>query len=393
MNCITIIDDGIHDKLFKNTELIGNYEILHDLTVRQREEYDPYSNSHGTICAAIIQKIVPAAKIISIKITNGSTKRSTKEQLLKALKWCGEHRVPLVNLSMGTIDYRDFAELIEAVNEITRIGTILVAAFHNYNIYTCPASLPNVFGVCHAKGLFTEKQFAFYNDSAFLSDNCIIANSNFQLEDSFGKTHFTGISNSFAAPLITSVISQIINENSELDFCGIKRELLRESVTVNMETLTHSWPIRRISSEGTTHKPFIAICYNEGFLGNQLSSKLASCFQSEGYAPLVFSDNDQEIQKSSAVIPIQHYYRMYEQTISFNTLLILEQIYDADVFILSLNSKELPKLEKMQLDIIITQIQSDSLNCYAFKDIRHKQIKLIRSVRELYTNVVNFYKV
>jgi len=102
---VAIIDDGINENLYSNIYLENNIEINSELKISQRKYYDPASISHGTTCAAIIQRYSSCKVLNSVKILNEKTK-GTKSQLIKAIEWCIDKNINLINLSLGSIDYR-----------------------------------------------------------------------------------------------------------------------------------------------------------------------------------------------------------------------------------------------------------------------------------------------
>ncbi len=150
---IAIIDDGVNQKLYNIGELAHNIEITLDLTVCDRADYDTYAPSHGTTCAAIIRKYAPFALLSSVKILDGNA-RGMCGQLIKALEWCVDNGIRVVNVSLGTVVYTDFPMLRKAINFAYSKGLIIVAACNNRNIFTYPASHPNVIGVkCDMEGI------------------------------------------------------------------------------------------------------------------------------------------------------------------------------------------------------------------------------------------------
>ena len=60
-------------------------------------------SGHGTACAGIIRRKAPAAMIYSVRIFDASLATSGPA-LVVALRWCIEHRMDVVNLSLGTTD-------------------------------------------------------------------------------------------------------------------------------------------------------------------------------------------------------------------------------------------------------------------------------------------------
>ena len=108
---VAIIDDGINQNLYAIGKLNHNIQITHELHIHERVEYDPFLPSHGTTCAAVIKKYALDAILSSVKILNDDSNKGMKTQLIRALEWCVENDIRLVNLSLGTIDYKDFNEV------------------------------------------------------------------------------------------------------------------------------------------------------------------------------------------------------------------------------------------------------------------------------------------
>ena len=221
---VAVIDDGINEKVY-NTPLEGaNIEILNDLSVVERSNYDAFSQSHGTTCAAIINTYARNIIFFSIKILNEKTEKAMRGQLIKALHWCAENKIQIINLSLGTIDFRDFEELKNCINTVTENGLIIVAACNNKNVFTYPACLPDVIGVS-CQDLYSEDHYCI-NDN-ILSGIEFAASGRHYLTDAFGNSRFTSPSNSFAAPLITAKACGILRDNPGIDIAGIKKELYK----------------------------------------------------------------------------------------------------------------------------------------------------------------------
>ena len=105
---------------------------------------------HGTACAGIIRKKAPDADLFSIRIFDESL--ATEGRLLvAALGWAIEHRMDVVNLSLGTteIGFRD--ALADVCRQAAEAGIILVAAQHNEGVESYPAAFPDVIGVAAGK--------------------------------------------------------------------------------------------------------------------------------------------------------------------------------------------------------------------------------------------------
>jgi hypothetical protein len=229
---VAVIDDGINKKIY-NTPLEGaNIEILKDLSVVERSNYDAFSPSHGTTCAAIINTYARNVTFFSIKILNEKTEKAIKEQLIKALHWCAKNNIQIVNLSLGTIDFRDFEEIKNCIKAVTENGLIIIAACNNKNVFTYPACLPNVIGV-RCQDLYFKDQYCI-NDN-ILSGIEFAASGRHYLTDIFGNSRFTSPSNSFAAPLITAKVCDIVRNYTDIAIDGIKKELYKCALNKNSD--------------------------------------------------------------------------------------------------------------------------------------------------------------
>ncbi|MDF2989340.1 MAG: peptidase and in kexin sedolisin, partial [Eubacterium sp.] len=196
---IAIIDDGINDKFYGTGELKFNIQITSEGKICERAGYDTLMPSHGTTCAAIIKSYTPDVFLSSVKILDQSTHTGKKSQLIAALKWCMQNGIKLVNLSLGTVDFRDFADIERAAGFFAEHGGIIIAACNNRNIFTCPAALEKVIGVrCDISKTLKEREF-IYNPAP--PDGIeITACGSHQLIKYNGKRKITSNSNSFATP-------------------------------------------------------------------------------------------------------------------------------------------------------------------------------------------------
>ncbi|OPX43737.1 subtilisin BL [Ruminiclostridium hungatei] len=220
---IVIIDDGINEKLYNTGSLWLNLEVTRDLQIRQREDYSPYEPSHGTACGAIIKKYSTDAELGSIKVLN-ETGRGVRDQLITALCWCTDNDIKLINLSLGTIDFRDYEAVRKAVNYAVSKGVIIIAACNNGNLFTQPASLSDVIGVkCDMDGKLKEGQYR-YNCYPLDGIDITACASHFLVKyDDTGKK--TAPCNSFAAPMITAEACNILQHNPSISFQEMRRKL------------------------------------------------------------------------------------------------------------------------------------------------------------------------
>lgn len=222
-----VIDDGISGKLYNIGHLDFDIVIDKNLSVYPREGYNAYLPSHGTTCAAIIKKYAPDVCIGSIKILNDTSNRGMRSQFTAAVDWCIKNEIKLINLSLGTVVFRDFDDIRHFVNKAAENGLIFVAACNNKNTYTVPACLTNVIGV-KCRKLFFDDQYKF---NMYPFDGIDIeASGRHLLADVYGRNKYTRPANSFASPLVTAIVHKILSENPNAMLEEIKEALYRNAL-------------------------------------------------------------------------------------------------------------------------------------------------------------------
>ena len=101
---------------------------------------------HGTAVFAAIQEKAPGAEVYAVRVFTDRLKTSVRA-LVAAVDWAAEHRVRLVNLSLGTLR-EEHADMLEgAVERLGVAGGIVVAAETAGGQRWWPGSLPGAVGV------------------------------------------------------------------------------------------------------------------------------------------------------------------------------------------------------------------------------------------------------
>ena len=134
---IAVIDSGVHAAHPHVNGVAGGVAIARDGS----EEPD-YTDriGHGTAVTAVIREKAPEAAIFAVKIFHDSL-ATRIEPLVRALDWCVENRMHLINLSLGTSNAAHEAVLSDAVSRVLAAGITLVAA-HDWLPGTLPGVLP-----------------------------------------------------------------------------------------------------------------------------------------------------------------------------------------------------------------------------------------------------------
>jgi hypothetical protein len=230
---IAILDDGVNEKYFDSISLANNLIVTKDLKIEKRADYNPYNISHGTICAGIIKKYNNNISISSIKILNDRG-LGNRKKLIKALDWCIDNNIKIINLSLGSSSVRDINELRYIVDKAYKEGIIIIAANHNRNIMTYPASFYNVIGVkCDRKEILNIGEYIYNHQRVDGIE--ITACSKHYLINYLNNSYGTENVNSYAAPMITGIVSKIVQENPTVSLTNVKKIL--SSNAINKSTI------------------------------------------------------------------------------------------------------------------------------------------------------------
>lgn len=223
-----IIDDGVSTHTTNN--LIFSLQVDEHEMINSSTGYTD-ALSHGSICAAIIQKYAPHALIGSIKILDSETKRGDCTNLERAIYWCIDHDIKIIHLSLGTVSVYDYPSLLKAINNAYEHGIIIISACKNGSPTSYPAAFSNVIGVqCDS----TLKNDAYYAREPNYHGIDFSASAVHEIKE-FISTPFQGLTpicNSYAAPVITAKVYSILVEHPYMTFDQIKKELNKTSKLV-----------------------------------------------------------------------------------------------------------------------------------------------------------------
>jgi subtilisin family serine protease len=114
---------------------------------------------HGTAVAAIIHHLNPAVDLVAVKIFDGKLATSLRA-VIRAIDWCLDHDIQIINLSLGTLNPEYRIAFEEAVERTHAAGAVIVSALEMGGEPALPGSLAGVVGVmegeeyevCHRYG-------------------------------------------------------------------------------------------------------------------------------------------------------------------------------------------------------------------------------------------------
>lgn len=141
---VAVIDSGVHVRHPHIGPIAGG------LSVTAAGDLDPadYADllGHGTAVMAAIQEKSPESEYFAVRVFHREL-RTRVANLLRALEWCIDQKMDVVNLSLGTTNAVHESAFAHVVSRAAEAGTILVAARDAGGQPCYPGCLPAAFGV------------------------------------------------------------------------------------------------------------------------------------------------------------------------------------------------------------------------------------------------------
>lgn len=199
---VAVIDDGVYDKHWKDIVLKESYIVT---DAGEVEEYwcQPTEGTHGTVCAAVMNRYAPDVSIVSLKVLNSTFEMGAIPKIITALKWCEEHKIKVCHLSIGITSLQYYEMFRKIVERMQAKGHIIIAAMANDNCYTLPACLPDVISVKEDNELSKKK---IRRGRGQYGEPDFYALGEHVLADIEGKEIMITGGNSFAAPVVTAKV-------------------------------------------------------------------------------------------------------------------------------------------------------------------------------------------
>jgi hypothetical protein len=193
---IAIIDSGIHPGHPHVGEVAGCVTFSgSDDTIDRL--------GHGTAVAGAIREKAPDAELYAVKVFDRRLSTNI-EAILRALAWCREHRMDLVNLSLGTRNPAHGERFLQVLGD----GLPLVSAAG-----ALPGDLPGVIGV--APDPQCPRDVFRYNDGVFYASPYPRPIAGVPVERNLHGA-------SFAVANMTGLVARELNDGSQVAsiFCA-----------------------------------------------------------------------------------------------------------------------------------------------------------------------------
>jgi subtilisin family serine protease len=101
---------------------------------------------HGTAVAALIHHLNPQAELVAVKIFDSKLATSLLT-VIRAIDWCLEQGIDVINLSLGTLNTGHRAAFETAVEKALSSAAVIVSALEMNGMAALPGSLKGVIGV------------------------------------------------------------------------------------------------------------------------------------------------------------------------------------------------------------------------------------------------------
>lgn len=227
---VAVLDDGVNPGALPGIgELFCDIEILENGEAVTRKEKGT-DISHGTVCAAIIKKYAPTARIASIKVLSDLNSKGSVEQTVKGLFWCAVNHIRVINVSAACENSNRTQDFSEAVALLLARGCAVVASLSNGNRYSLPANLAGVFRAMADPGLTGNTiRYGHHPLNPLWADGVFLVGGEHILrpDDLSGIT--AGSQNSHAAPVVAAYIHNRLHKNPKMPLNELRKQLLAET--------------------------------------------------------------------------------------------------------------------------------------------------------------------
>jgi len=141
---VGIIDSGVNPAHPHVGGVAGGIRISPNESDRASDYLDYLG--HGTAVAGAIREKAPDAKLYAVKVFDRVLTTNIKI-IIKALDWCVDNHIDVINLSLGTVNFEHRNSIEAAVARANKNGCVIVAAREMAGQLSLPGCLSSVVGV------------------------------------------------------------------------------------------------------------------------------------------------------------------------------------------------------------------------------------------------------
>ena len=141
---VGIIDSGVNPAHPHVGGVAGGTRITSNEDHRASDYLDYLG--HGTAVAGAIREKASDAELYAVKVFDRALTTNI-EVIIKALDWCADNHIDVINLSLGTVNFEHRDPIEAAVARANQNGCVIVAAREMAGQLSLPGCLSSVVGV------------------------------------------------------------------------------------------------------------------------------------------------------------------------------------------------------------------------------------------------------
>lgn len=220
---IALIDSGINAGHSHVGPIAGGvaFDVDPEGEVLETSDYRD-SLGHGTALAGILKFKAPEATVFAVKVFTDRLVTSI-EVLEAALSWAIEHKMHVVNLSLGTDNPEHRARMIRIAARAKRAGTLIAASSPPERADMLPAALDGVFGVAASDD-------CSWSEYRYISDDTVHFRAHPSPRPLPGldqSRNYRG--HSFASAHLSALLALLIQDRPGLGFAGARERLIKSA--------------------------------------------------------------------------------------------------------------------------------------------------------------------
>lgn len=205
---IYIVDTGISAVMKSSRNKINGFTLyITPSGVVRKDIYDD-TEGHGTAVTRLIDRKVCGCEITMVKIDPAVEKTVVfNTWLIHALEYIEANEHPdIINMSCGITQCPDVHRLKKVCDKLHDRGVVIVAAYSNEGTMTYPALFASVIGIDTSRQYCKPERYEYIDETI----NIRSAFVTWKLPDPSGKGIKDYEGNSFAAPLFTAKVANIL---------------------------------------------------------------------------------------------------------------------------------------------------------------------------------------
>ena len=141
---VGIIDSGVNPAHPHVGGVAGGTRITSNDDDRASDYLDYLG--HGTAVAGAIREKAPEAELYAVKVFDRALTTNI-DVIIKAIDWCADNRIDVINLSLGTVNFEHRDSIEAAVARANKNLCVIVAAREMAGQLSLPGCLSSVVGV------------------------------------------------------------------------------------------------------------------------------------------------------------------------------------------------------------------------------------------------------